>query len=74
MSLFGKPAVAPLPPLPDAAVNPPPLVTANAADPMAARARAARQAQAMQGRSSTILTSPQGLRPTAPIGSTLLGS
>lgn len=71
MSLFGKPTVAPLPPLP---ASPPPLVTATAADPVAARARADLQAKAMQGRASTILTGPQGIRPASNIGSTLLGS
>lgn len=73
-SLFAKPSIPQLAPPPAPLLDPPPPVSAVGPDAVLARQRAERQARARQGRGSTILTSPTGLSPVTPIGSTLLGS
>lgn len=69
--LLGKPQIVtpPVQQLPDL-----PVPTPNDPNALQARNRAGQLAKQRQGLQSTILTTPTGLQPLQPAGSTLLGS
>lgn len=72
--LSGPPTPMYQSPLPESVLTPAAPPTPNSPEAKAAAERIYRQNAARLGRNATILTSPTGLAPVSPIGSSILGS